>query len=73
MNFKRKGITMDYGRRIRNMLWGIGVLVILTVVISLMGGVVAKSTRNNTMKSQDGYQQIFDKLKPGQEVNNDRK
>jgi len=49
------------------MLLAIVILITLTAVVSWMGGIVASSQRDNTRKSQDGYQQLFDKLKPDQE------
>lgn len=57
---------MNSFRQVKNMLIAIVILITLTAIVAGMGGFIAKQTKVNTMKSQDRYQQVFDRLKPEQ-------
>jgi len=55
---------MNSFRQVKNMLIAIIILIALTAIVAGMGGFIAKQTKMNTMKSQDNYQVIIDRLKP---------
>jgi flagellar basal body-associated protein FliL len=55
---------MNSFRQVKNMLIAIVVLIALTAIVAGMAGFVAKETKHQTMKSQDNYQVIIDRLKP---------
>jgi len=52
----------------KNMVIGFAILIALVVITASMSGMVAEIQTSKTMKAQDGYQVIFDKLKPDQEA-----